>query len=147
MESYTQMNIIPLNTNLTCCNPIDKATLIISKKFETRIINYVSLYYLQAKFTKSSQGVKKKLRQINQLKIMKILYYERQCDPEQFQTCIKCLRSDQCANSQYTDLHSQYRSKTYTVLTRKRNNFERNYHVQWWQEATVVKQRKLKQIK
>ena len=47
MEIGTQVNVIPLNTNLPCYNTIDKATSIMSKNTETGIINYVPLYYIQ----------------------------------------------------------------------------------------------------
>lgn len=40
----------------------------------------VPLYYIQAKFTKSSQGTRKKSSL--QLEIMTSLYYGRQCNPK-----------------------------------------------------------------
>ena len=44
MEIGTQVNVIPLNTNLSCYNTADKATSIMSKNIEPSIINYVTLY-------------------------------------------------------------------------------------------------------
>ena len=44
MEICTQVIVIPLNTNFSCYNIIDKATSIMSKNIETSIINYVPLY-------------------------------------------------------------------------------------------------------
>ena len=55
VEIGTQVNVIPLNTNLSCYNPVDKATSIMSKNIEPGIINYVPLYQIQAKFTKLSR--------------------------------------------------------------------------------------------
>ena len=51
-----------------------------SKNIETSIINYVPLYQTEAKFTKLSQNARKKSldKSINQLDIMKSLYYGRQ---------------------------------------------------------------------
>ena len=60
LEVCTQVNIILLNTNFSCYDVIDKSTSIISKDIETGVINDVSLYSMQAKFTKSSQGARKK---------------------------------------------------------------------------------------
>ena len=39
------MNVIPLNTNLSCYNTVDKTTSVMSKNIEAGIINYVPLYY------------------------------------------------------------------------------------------------------
>ena len=39
MEISTQVNVIPLNTNLSCYNVIDKPTSIMQKNIETGIIN------------------------------------------------------------------------------------------------------------
>ena len=44
MEIGTQVNVIPLNTNLSCYNTVDKATSSMSKNTEPGIINYVPLY-------------------------------------------------------------------------------------------------------
>ena len=44
IEIGTQVNVIPLNTNLSCYNTVDKATSIMSKNIEPGIINYVPLY-------------------------------------------------------------------------------------------------------
>ena len=44
MEIGTQVNIVELNTNLSCCNTADKATSVMSKNIEPGIINYVLLY-------------------------------------------------------------------------------------------------------
>ena len=44
MEIGTQVNVIPLNTNLPCYNTVDKATSIMSKNVEPGIINYIPLY-------------------------------------------------------------------------------------------------------
>ena len=60
MEIGTQVNVIPLNTNLSCYNTVDKATSIMSKNIELGIINYVPLYQIPAKFTKLSQNTRKK---------------------------------------------------------------------------------------
>ena len=62
MEIGTQVNVIPLNTNLSCYNTVDKATSVMSKNIEPGIINYVSLYQIQAKFTKLSQSTRKKVQ-------------------------------------------------------------------------------------
>ena len=70
MEIGTQVNVIPLNTNLKCYNTVDKATSIMSKNIELGIINYVHLYYIQTKFTKLSQSTRKKFSQVIKLKIM-----------------------------------------------------------------------------
>ena len=60
VEVSTQVNVILLNTNFSCYDVMDKSTSIISKDTETGVINDVSLYSMQAKFTKSSQGARKK---------------------------------------------------------------------------------------
>ena len=60
MEICTEVNVIPLNTNFSCYNVIDKATSIMSKNNETSIINYVPLYQIEAKFIKLSQSTRKK---------------------------------------------------------------------------------------
>ena len=60
MEIRTQVIVIPLNTNFSCYNIIDKATSIMSKNIETSIMNYVPLYQIEAKFTKLSQSARKK---------------------------------------------------------------------------------------
>ena len=39
MEIGTQVNVIPLNTNLSCYNTVDKATSSMSKNTEPGIIN------------------------------------------------------------------------------------------------------------
>ena len=52
VEIGTQVNVIPLNTNLLCYNVVDKATSIMSRNIEVGTINYVSFYLIQAKFTK-----------------------------------------------------------------------------------------------
>ena len=39
MEIRTQVIVIPLNTNFSCYNIIDKASSIMSKNIETSIIN------------------------------------------------------------------------------------------------------------
>ena len=39
MEIDTQGNVIPLNTNFSCYNTVDKATSILSKNIEPVIIN------------------------------------------------------------------------------------------------------------
>ena len=44
MEIGTQVNVIPLNTNLSCYNTIDKATSIMSKNVEPGIIDDVPSY-------------------------------------------------------------------------------------------------------
>ena len=44
MEIGTQVNVIPLNTNLLCYNTVDKATSSMSKNIEPGAINYVPLY-------------------------------------------------------------------------------------------------------
>ena len=44
MEIGTQVNVIPLNANLSCCNTVDKPTSIMSKNIETGIIDYAPLY-------------------------------------------------------------------------------------------------------
>ena len=44
MEIGSQVNVIPLNTNLLCYNTVDKATSSMSKNIEPGIINYVPLY-------------------------------------------------------------------------------------------------------
>ena len=44
MEIGTQVNIVELNTNLSCYNTVDKATSVMSKNVETGIINYVPSY-------------------------------------------------------------------------------------------------------
>ena len=62
MEIDTQVNIVELNTNLSCYNTVDKATSVMSKNIEPGIINYVSLYQIQAKFTKLSQSTRKKVQ-------------------------------------------------------------------------------------
>ena len=54
MEISTQVNVIPLNTNLSCYNTVDKATSIMSKNVEPGIINDVPSYQIQARFTKLS---------------------------------------------------------------------------------------------
>ena len=69
-----------------------------SKNIETEKINYMTLYQIQSKFTKLSQKV-------NQLEIMKSLYYGSQHDHKKtlkrtIPNLYKYLRSDQCANSQ-----------------------------------------------
>ena len=43
-EICTQMNVLPLHTNLSCYNVIDKATSIMSKNTETGMMNCVPLY-------------------------------------------------------------------------------------------------------
>ena len=53
MEICTQVNVIPLNTNLECYNIIDIITLIMSKNSKAGIINSVP-------FTKLSQSARKK---------------------------------------------------------------------------------------
>ena len=53
MEICTQVNVIPLNTNLECYNIIDIITLIMSKNSKAGIINSVPL-------TKLSQNARKK---------------------------------------------------------------------------------------
>ena len=60
MEIGTRVNVIPLNTNLSCQNTVDKAISIMLKNIEPGIINYVPLYQIQAKFTKLSQRDKPK---------------------------------------------------------------------------------------
>ena len=37
MEICTEVNVIPLNTNFSCYNVIDKATSVMSKNIETSI--------------------------------------------------------------------------------------------------------------
>ena len=54
MEVGTEVNVIPLNTNLSCYNAVEKATWVMSKNIEPVIISYVPLYYIQAKVTKLS---------------------------------------------------------------------------------------------
>ena len=44
MEIGTQVNVIPLNANLSCYSTVEKATSIMSKNIEPGIINYVPLY-------------------------------------------------------------------------------------------------------
>ena len=44
MEIGTQVNVIPLNTNLPCYNTVDKATSIMSKNIKPGIINYAPLH-------------------------------------------------------------------------------------------------------
>ena len=44
VEIWTEVNVIPLNINLSHYNVIDKATSVMSKNVETGIINYVLLY-------------------------------------------------------------------------------------------------------
>ena len=39
METGTHVNVIPLNTNLSCYNSVDKTTSIMSKNIEPGIIN------------------------------------------------------------------------------------------------------------
>ena len=80
MEIGTQVNLIPLNTNLLCQNTVDKATSIMSRNIEPGIITYVPLYQIQAKFTKLSQSTRKKFRQVIKLKIMQSLRHGRHCD-------------------------------------------------------------------
>ena len=58
MEIDTQVNIVELNTNLSCYNTVDKATSVMSKNIEPGIINYVLLYQIQPKFTKLSQSTR-----------------------------------------------------------------------------------------
>ena len=58
MEIGTQVNIVELNTNLSCYNTVDKATSVMSKNIEPGIINYVLLYQIQPKFTKLSQSTR-----------------------------------------------------------------------------------------
>ena len=60
VEVSIQVNVILLNTNFSCYDVMDKSTSIISKDIETGVINDISLYSMQAKFTKSSQGARKK---------------------------------------------------------------------------------------
>ena len=45
MEIGTQVNVIPLNTNLLCYNTVYKATLILSKNIEPGIINCPFILY------------------------------------------------------------------------------------------------------
>ena len=71
---------MPLSMNLLCYNAIGKAISVMSKNIEPGIINYVSLYQIQAKFTKLSQSTRKKFRQIVKLKIMQSLHHGRHCD-------------------------------------------------------------------
>ena len=61
MEIGTQVNVIPLNTNLLCYNTVYKATLIMSKNIQPGIINDVRLYHIPAKFTKLSQSTRIKV--------------------------------------------------------------------------------------
>ena len=44
MEICTQVNVIPLNTNLLRYNTVDKATSIMSKNVEPGIINCIPVY-------------------------------------------------------------------------------------------------------
>ena len=44
MEIGTEVNVIPLNTNLSCYNTLEKATWVMSKNIEPGIINYARLY-------------------------------------------------------------------------------------------------------
>ena len=48
MEIGTEVNVIPLKTNLSCYNTVDKATSILPKNIEPDIINYLPLYQIQA---------------------------------------------------------------------------------------------------
>ena len=79
-EIGTQVNVIPLTTDLSCYNTVDKTTSIMSKNIEPGIINYIPLYQIQAKFTKLSQSSRKKFRQVIKLKIMQSLHHGRHCD-------------------------------------------------------------------
>ena len=54
--------VMPLSMNLLRYNTVDKATSVMSKNIEPGIINYVSLYQIQAKFTKLSQSTRKKVQ-------------------------------------------------------------------------------------
>ena len=73
---------------LQCCSYVmskmskisNISTSVMSKNIEPGIINYVSLYQIQAKFTKLSQSTRKKFRQIVKLKIMQSLHHGRHCD-------------------------------------------------------------------
>ena len=80
MEICTQVNVIPLNTNLLRYNTVDKATSFMSKNVEPGIINYIPLYQIQTKFTKLFQSTRKKVRQVMKLKIMYSLHHGRHCD-------------------------------------------------------------------
>ena len=53
---------MPLSMNLLCYNAVGKAASVMSKNIEPGIINYVSLYQIQAKFTKLSQSTRKKVQ-------------------------------------------------------------------------------------
>ena len=53
---------MPLSMNLLCYNAVGKATSVMSKNIEPGIINYVSLYQIQAKFTKLSQSTRKQVQ-------------------------------------------------------------------------------------
>ena len=68
METGTHVNVIPLNTNLSCYNSVDKATSIMSKNIEPGIANYVPLYQIQAKFTKLPQDIKIKVQLSHKVK-------------------------------------------------------------------------------
>ena len=57
MEIGTQVNEIPLNTNLSCYSTVEKATSIMSKNIEPGIINYVPLYQIQASSRAESSRV------------------------------------------------------------------------------------------
>ena len=57
MDIGTQVNVIPLNTNLSCYNTVDKATSIMSKNIEPGIINYVPLYQIQVVIPKHQKNV------------------------------------------------------------------------------------------
>ena len=68
MIYFDRSIVIPLNTNLSCYNTVDKAASSMSKNIEPGIINYVPLYQIQAKFTKLSQSTRKKFRPVIKLK-------------------------------------------------------------------------------
>ena len=57
MEIGTQVNVILLNTNLSCYSTVEKATSIMSKNIEPGIINYVPLYQIQASSRAESSRV------------------------------------------------------------------------------------------
>ena len=80
--------VMPLRMNLLRHNTVDKATSVMSKNIEPGIINYVSLYQIQAKFTKLSQSTRKKFRQVIKLKTMQGLDHKRHCDPKTLKRAI-----------------------------------------------------------
>ena len=81
MEIFIQVNVITLNTNLSCYNVTDKAKLIKSKNIETGISTMsLCIRFKLNLLIYHKAPEKKKLRQVNLLEIMKSPYYGRQLD-------------------------------------------------------------------